>query len=87
MTSTLRSIEQLALKLAEKAAKDAVSITEMTEAAKVLAPYYTALKKAEAKGDDDSDDGTTMSGLQEALRAASESDDGRTVSRSARRRN
>lgn len=87
MTSPLKPIEKLALKLAEKASKDSVSVSEMTEAAKVLAPYYTILKKAQGKGEDPDAEGMTMSGLQEQLRAASEDDDGGTVSRNRQRRN
>lgn len=87
MSPTLSAIEKLAKTLAEKAAQDSTSVTEMTEAAKVLAPYYTALKKAEG-ADEPPDDGLTMSGMQETIRAASEDGhDGRSVSRGSRRRN
>ena len=87
MNATLKSIETFAKKLAEKAGENGITVSEMTEAAKSLAPYYTALKKAEAKSGDDSDDGATMSGMQEALRAAEESGNGGTISHRPRRRN
>lgn len=88
MNQALKAIEDFAKKLAQKAAKDSVSVQEMTEAAKSLAPYYTALRKAEGKSDPDDSDDTTMSGLQAELRAAEGAEnDGGTVSRHHRRRN
>jgi hypothetical protein len=87
MNQALKAIEALARKLAEKAGEDSISVSEMTEAAKALAPYYNHLKKAEGKSDEDSPDDTTMSGLQDAVRAAEGVEDGRTVSRNHRRRN
>lgn len=88
MNDVVKAIEAAARKLAQTVVKDGVSAAEMTEAVKVLAPYYTALKKAEGKSDDDPSDGTTMSALQEALHEAEEVDHGgRTVSRHQRRRN
>ena len=87
MSTTLKAIELFAKKLAEKAGLDSTSVTEMTEAAKSLAPYYTALKKSEGKSSDDSDDETTMGGLQAALAEAEGAENGRAVSRNQRRRN
>ena len=88
MNPALKAIEDFAKKLAQKAAQDSVTVQEMTEAAKSLAPYYTALRKAEGKSDPDDSDDTTMSGLQAELRAAEGAENGgRTVSRHHRRRN
>lgn len=87
MNPTLKAIEAFAKKLAEKAGNDAITVPEMTEAVKALAPYYTALRKAEGKFDEDPSDGTTMSGMQAALQAAEDNVHGGTVSRHNRRRN
>lgn len=88
MNKALTAIEAFAKKLAEKAGQTGTTVSEMTEAAKALAPYYTALRKAEGKSDPDDSDETTMSGLQAELRAAEGAENGSgTVSRNHRRRN
>lgn len=86
MNDALKAIEAFAKKLAEKAGKPEVTVAEMTDAAKSLAPYYTALRKVEGKSDPDDSDATTMSGLQAELRAAEGAENGGgTVSRNHRR--
>lgn len=54
--STLSKIEHLAAALADKAAQESTTVSEMTEAVKVLGPYYTALKKAKDPADDPPDE-------------------------------
>ena len=89
MKSAISEIEKLVGMVAEKAIEEDTALGEKIEALKVLGPYYTLLKKAQANSDDDSPDETTMGGLQDELRRVEqENSNGRAVSRrSDRRRN
>lgn len=86
MTDALKNIEKLVAQIAEKAASGDTSQDEKMDAAKLLQPYYTAMKKAKGRLDDESsDDEPTMGDLQKRLRLVEqEPPDGR-VSPSTRR--
>jgi hypothetical protein len=84
--STLSKIDHLAGRLAEKAAQESTSVSEMTEALKALGPYYTALRKAKPDSDEDSADDTSIGGIQAELQRVSETaNGGQAVSGRSRR--
>lgn len=84
--STLTKIEHLAATLAEKAAQESTTVSEMTEAVKVLGPYYTALKKAkDASADDDADDDSMGAIQAELARVTEKPNGGQAVSNRSRR--
>jgi hypothetical protein len=80
----VKAIEKLVLAIAEKAAKSAKNLSEQMEAARVLAPYYTALKKHKVHATSDEPDEVTIGHLQDAVRDI-EDGNGRTVSHHKRR--
>jgi len=73
------AIEKLVLVIAEKAAKSAKNLREQMEALRVLAPYYTALKKHKVHATADETDEITISHLQNAVRSAEEGNGRRAV--------
>jgi hypothetical protein len=65
MSKILHKIEQLATRVADQALNGDTSAGDRVETLKVLTPFYTLLKKAEAKVEEP--DETTMAGLQAQL--------------------
>jgi len=70
MSKILHKIEQLATKVADQALGKDTLPGDRVEMLKVLTPFYTLLKKAEAKVEEP--DETTMAGLQAELEKAEE---------------
>lgn len=76
MKTAIVAIEELVRSVADNAAQGKVKLSEKTEALRVLAPYYVALKKGRVGSEDEK---VTISRLQDAVRQAEDSN-GRTVS-------
>jgi hypothetical protein len=76
MKSVVDDIEKLVADVAKEALSSKTSLQEKMDALKLLAPYYTALKK-KGKTDDETSDEPTMGELRNRLRVVEESaDDG-----------
>jgi hypothetical protein len=87
MSNALKKIERFIANLAASLEKEDTELGLKIEGAKVLAPYYSSLKKAEARTDGETDDDDlTMSGIQEQLAKVTEVGNGGTVPRHRRRR-
>lgn len=86
MSKALDDIEKLVEIVAKAATSDAIPLQEKMDALKLLAPYYTVLKKADTRSLGD-DDGETMAGMQRALAEVEESGDGGIETASRRTRN
>jgi hypothetical protein len=72
----VKAIEKLVLVIAEKSSKSAKNLREQLEALRVLAPYYTALKKHKVHATSDEPDEVTIGHLQNALRNAEDHNGG-----------
>jgi len=83
MKQTAAAIEQLALTVAESAVK-AKKLRDQVEALRVLAPFYTVLKKQRVHVPDAPDDKPSIGSMQDALRQI-EGTNGRTVPHHRRR--
>jgi len=86
-SATLKKIEAFAGALADQAKTSEIEFALKIEAARVLAPYYNALKKAQVQSDEGAEgEEITISGLQDQLAKVAEKGHGGTVSRHNRRR-
>jgi len=74
----IAAIEELVRSVAGSAAQSKVKLSEKTEALRVLAPYYVALKKHKIDITDEPAEAVTIGNLQDAVRKA-EDHNGRAV--------
>ena len=87
MSIALTKIERFIANLATSLENKDIDLALKIEGAKVLGPYYSAMKKAEIQPDDADDEDITISGLQDQLAKVTEAPNGGTVPRHKRRRN
>lgn len=89
MTAFDKALDDLATAIATKAAGTEVSLSESSEALKVLTAYYAAKKKeSKSKGPaDDPEDGTTMGDLANSVNGIEESTHGPAPRLRSRQRN
>lgn len=84
MTTTLQDIEQLVQKTAQAALKEDTPIEAKIDALKVIAPYYTALKKAAGQDPPEAGDEPTMDDMRSQIEK--ENGNGRNVQARTRSR-